>query len=207
MQRMALCFFILLFFGSCTPKIFQGLASSGIKRIEKSDLHPFVVDTVLMYNIKIDHGNTYFIGILLIKPVGNHAIRTLFTSTSGLTIFDFELSESAFTVNYCFPPLQEQRILNMFKKDFRALFSCHLPQSVEAEVYEKELAPVGYKIKTADGKAYFLTQDRQLKKIEMPAFITSLKIDYQTYKNNRPERILIAHPSLKFTMQLEKMEQ
>jgi len=207
MQKTALYFFILLFFGSCAPKIFEGLDSSGKKWIEKSDLYPLTVDTILMYNMKIYRKDGVFSGILLIKPIKNHSIRTLFTSTSGMTIFDFELNETAFKVNYCLPPLMEKRVFNLLRKDFRALFSCHLPEEIEAEVYEKESVPVAYKIKTTDGKAYFLIQDKQLKKVEMPAMVTSLQIDYKNYKNNLPENILIAHPSLNLSMQLDKIKQ
>ena len=200
-------FSILLILGSCTPNIFKGLNSTGEKRIEKSNLFPFVVDTTLMYNMQIHRNKTDLSGILLIKPAENHYIRTSLTSIFGITVFDFEFNETEFKVNRCIEPLQKKRILNMFRKDFRALFSYHLPQITEANVYEKEQIPVGYKIKTSDGKAYFLIQDQQLKKIEMPAFITSFQIDFQNYKNNIPERILISHPCLKLKMQLEQIEE
>jgi len=207
MQRMGLYFFILLFFGSCTPKIFVGLDSSGKKRIQKSDLYPLIVDTTLMYNMVIRHQGIDLSGILLIKPVDEHSVRMLFTSDFGLTIFDFELNETEFKIDDCFPPLQEKRILDLFRRDFRALFSYHFPEEIEAEVYEKELVPTAYKIKTTDGTAYFLVQDKQLKKIEMPAAISSLQIDYQNYKNNLPESIFIMHPRLKLNMQLERVTQ
>ena len=207
MQKTLIYFFILLLFSSCTPEILKGLDSSGKKWIEKADLHPFVVDTTLMYNMKIRNKYNDISGILLIKPVDNHSVRTLFTSDFGMTIFDFEFNETEFNINQCIPPLQEKRILNLLKKDFRALFSYHLPQAIEAEVYEKEQMPVVYKIKTTDGKAYFLTQEKQLKKIEMPATITSLQIDYKVYNNNLPESILISHPGLKLNIQLERFKQ
>jgi len=206
MKKIGIYFLILFFFGSCTPQIFNGLDSSGKKRIDKSDLFPFVVDTVLMYNMQIQHKETDFSGILLIKPVENHSIRMIFTSVFGLTVFDFEFNETVFKVNRTIEQLQDKKILNLFKKDFRALFSYHLPKEFEAKVYKKEQTPVGYKVKTPDGKAYFLTNEKQLKRIEMPAMITSLKIDYLSYKNNLPERILISHPKLKLNMQLERVE-
>ena len=196
----------LLFFVSCTPAIFKGLDLTGEKRIEKSDLFPFVVDTTLMYDMQIHYKKNDFSGILLIKPVENHSVRMILTSVFGMTIFDFELNETEFKINRCIKPMQKKRILNLFRKDFRALFSYQLPQVIDATVYEKEQAPVGYKIKTSAGKSYYSIQNNQLKKLEMPAFITSLKIDFQNYKNNLPERILISHPSLKLNMQLEKTE-
>ena len=206
MKKIGIYFLILFFFGSCTPQVFKGLESSGKKRIDKSDLFPFVVDTTLMYNMQIQYKEADFSGILLIKPVEDHSIRMIFTSVFGLTVFDFEFNETEFKVNRSIEQLQKKKILNLFKNDFRALFSYHLPQAFEAKVYEKEQTPVGYKIKTSDGKAYFLTHEKQLKRIEMPATMTSLKIDFQSYKNNLPERILISHPGLKLNMQLERVE-
>ena len=206
-MKMTLVYFsILLFFGSCTPGIFKGLDPAGKKRIEKTDLFPFVVDTTLMYDMQIHYKKNDFSGILLIKPVENNSIRMALTSVFGMTIFDFELNEKEFRVNRCFQPMQKKMILNLFRKDFRALFSYQLPQVIDAKVYEKEQAPVGYKINTSDGKTYYLIQNSQLKKIEMPAFITSLKIDFQNYKNNLPGRVIIKHPSLKLNMQLEQIE-
>ena len=196
----------LLFFVSCTPAVFKGLDSMGEKRIEKSDLFPFVVDTTLMYDMQIHYKKNDFSGILLIKPGENHSVRMILTSVFGMTIFDFELNETVFKVNRCIKPMQKKRIFNLFRKDFRALFSYQLPQVIDATVYEKEQDTVGYKIKTSAGKAYYSIQNNQLKKIEMPAFITSLQIDFQNYNNNLPERILISHPSLKLNMQLEKTE-
>jgi hypothetical protein len=207
MKRTVVYFFILLFFGSCTPKIFKGLDSSGKKQIEKSDLYLFVVDTTLMYNMQIHHKKNNFSGILLIRPIENHSIRTLFTSIFGITIFDFEFNETEFKVNRCIEQLQKKKILTLFKKDFRALFSCHLPETLKSKVYEKEQTPVGYKVKTTDGKAYFLINEKQLEKMEMPAIITSLQIDYQNYNDNLPKRILISHPGLKLNMQLDQIEQ
>jgi len=205
MKKIFIYFLILFFFCNCTPKIFKGLEASDKKRIDKSELFPFVVDTTLMYNMQIQHKESDFSGILLIKSVENQSVRMIFTSVFGLTVFDFEFNETEFKVNNCIEILQKKKILNLFKKDFRALFSYHLPKSFEAKVYTKEQTPVGYKIKTLDGKAYFLTHERQLKKIEMPAIITSLNIDYQDYKDNLPEHILISHPGLKFNMQLERI--
>jgi hypothetical protein len=207
MKKALIYILILPFFYSCTPEIFKGLDSAGKRRIEKSDLYPFIVDTTFMYNMQIHYKKNDFSGILLIKPAANHSIRMLFTSGFGLTIFDFEFNETEFNVNRCFESLQKKKVLNLFKKDFRALFSYHLPKEMEATVYEKEQMPVGYKIKTLDGKAYYLIQEKQLKKIEMPAIITSLKIDYHDYKNNIPKHILILHQTLKLNMQLELIEQ
>ena len=207
MKKTFIYFFILFFFGSCTPQIFKGLELSGKKRIDKVDLFPFVVDTTLMYDMQIHYKETVLSGILLIKPVENHSVRTLFTSVFGLTVFDFEFNETEFKVNHCIEILQKKKILNLFRKDFRALFSYHLPDEFESEIYKKEQTLVGYKIKTPDGTAYFLTHERQLKRIEMPSMVTLLKIDYQNYKNNLPERILMSHPGLRLNMQLEQIEQ
>ena len=154
MKNAYLYFLVLFFFGSCTPQVFRDLESSGKKQINKADLFPFVVDTTLMYNMQIQHKGTDISGILFIKPVENHSIHMVFTSIFGLTVFDFELNETEFKVNRCLEVLQEKRILNLFKKDFRALFSYHLPKAFEAEVYEKEQIPVGYKVKTLDVKGY-----------------------------------------------------
>ena len=207
MKKTLIYFFILLLSSSCTHKIFNGFDSSGKKFMVKSDLFPLVVDTTLMYNMEISHKKVDHSGLLLVKPTENQSIRMLFTSFSGLTIFDFEFNEKEFNVIRCLDVLQKKKILDLFKKDFRALFSYNLPMEFEANVYIKDESQLGYKVKTQDGKAYFITHEMQLKKIEMPTFATSLQIDYKDYINNLPKNILITHPSLKLSIQLEQIEQ
>jgi hypothetical protein len=183
------------------------LELSDKKKIEKSDLFPFVVDTTQNFQMKIQYKENDFSGRLLMKPTEDKSLHIMFVSDFGITVFDFELSETDFKLNRIIEPLQKKQVLNLFEKDFRALFSYHFSKEMEAKVYRKEPHTIAYKLKTQDGKAYYLTQENQLKRIEMPGIITALQIDFQKYKNNFPEGILIVHPRLKLSMQLERVEQ
>ena len=207
MKKTLIYFLILLFSSSCTPKIFNGFDSSGKKWMVKSDLFPLVIDTTLIYDMEISHKKVDHSGLLLVKPIENQSIRMLFTSLSGLTIFDFEFNETEFKVIRCLDVLQKKKILDLFRKDFQALFSYNLPREFEAKVYKKDRSQFGYKVKTQNGKAYFLTHEMHLKRIEMPSFATSLYIDYKDYINNLPKSMFISHPSIKLSMRLEQIDQ
>jgi len=97
----------------------------------------------------------------------------------------------------------------LFEKDFRTLFLYNVPPQFDAKVYQGKEATTGYKIKTKDGKGYFLTNtaEKQLQKAEMPGYIKRLKLDYLNYNNGFPGQIVMYHPKIKLRMQLDKIEQ
>ncbi len=201
----------LLFFAACSPKIFSGLESAGTKKsISKQELYPVfnAGDSIRIFNMQIDYKEHNFSGLLIVKPDENGFTRAVFTTLFGMTVFDFTFNEAEFIVNRCIEQMQKKMVLNLLKKDFRTLFLYNVPLVFDAKIYQGKEATVGYKIKTKDGKGYFLTNttDKQLQKVEMPGCITLLCLDYQNYSNAFPEHIRMLHPKIKLSMQLDRIE-
>jgi len=208
----AISLFLILSFTSCSPKFFSGMESTGTKKnISKQELYPvFKAEApIRMFNMQIDYKETNLTGLLIVKPEGANSTRTIFTTLFGMTVFDFEFSETDFKVNRIMEQMNKKMVLNLLKKDLRTLFLYNIPLHFDAKVYQGKEATVGYKIKTKDGKGYFLTNtaEKQLKKVEMPGCITRLNLDYQNYNNGFPEQIVMYHPKIKLRMQLERIEQ
>ena len=204
-------FFLPFFVIGCSPKMFSGLESAGTKKnISKQELYPVfkAADSVRMFNMQIDYKETNLTGLLIVKPESDNSFRAIFTTLFGMTVFDFEFSETEFKVNRIMEQMNKKMVLNLLKKDFRTLFLYNIPLSFNAKTYQGKDAVIGYKIKTKDGKGYFLTNtaEKQLQKVEMPGCITLLRLDYQNYNNSFPEQIIMHHPKIKLSMQLDKIE-
>ncbi len=207
----AILFFFIFFLTGCSPKFFSGMESAGTKKnISKQALYPVfrTKDTVRIFNMQIDYKETNLTGLLIVKPEGDNAQRAIFTTLFGMTVFDFEFSETDFKVNRIMEQMNKKTVLNLLKKDLKTLFLYNIPSSFDAKVYQGK-ATTGYKIKTTDGKGYFLTNtdNKQLQKVEMPGCITLLNLDYLNYNNGFPEQIVMSHPKIKLRMQLERIEQ
>jgi hypothetical protein len=210
MKRKIAYFLILICLSSCSPKIFKGMKPEGKAGITKEVLYPIFhsEDTRSLFNMQINFKENNFTGLLIVKPEKD-AMRAVFTSVFGLTVFDFEFNETEFKINRCIDLLNKEMILNLFKKDFRALFLYNISSDnpFKAKVYASENQKA-YSIKTLDGRAYFLTntKDKQIQKLEMPAFIARMTINYQNYNENFPGQIKIVHPKIGLEMILDKIE-
>ncbi len=204
--------FLTFFLIGCSPKFFSGMESAGTKKnISKQALYPVFTakDTVRMFNMQIDYKEMNLTGLLIVKSEGENAQRAVFSTLFGMTVFDFEFNETYFKVNRIMEQMNKKTVLNLLKKDLKTLFLYNISSYFDAKVYQGKEAIVGYKIKTTDGKGYFLTNtaDKQLQKIEMPGCITLLNLDYRNYNNDFPEQIVMYHPKIKLRMQLDRIEQ
>ncbi len=206
-------FFSLAFsLAGCSPEFFSGMEKTGTKEnISRQELYPVfnAGDSVRMFNMQIDYKETNLTGLLIVKPEGENTQRAIFTTLFGMTVFDFEFNETEFKVNRIMEQMDKKTVLNLLKKDLRTLFLYNVPLRFDAELYQGKEASTGYRIKTKDGKGYFLTNvaEKKLQKVEMPGCITQLTLDYQNYSNGFPEKIWMSHPKIKLRMLLERIEQ
>jgi hypothetical protein len=60
-------------------------------------------------------------GIVIIKRIGNDVHRVVFTTEFGNRLFDFEISQDHFKVNYILEDLDRKIILKVLEQDFRLL--------------------------------------------------------------------------------------
>lgn len=60
-------------------------------------------------------------GILIVKKLGEHHHRVVFTTEMGNKIFDLSFFKKSFKVNYVLPNMDKGKIVRLLGKDFRAL--------------------------------------------------------------------------------------
>jgi hypothetical protein len=205
-------FFLFVFslFAGCSPRIFKGMENTGKKQISKQELYPVFSDrdSVRVFNMEISYKENSFSGLLVVKPENENSLRAIFTTYFGVTVFDFEFSDTEFKVNRCMEQMNKKVILGLMEKDFRTLFLYNVPPVTEAKIYKGEGTLKGYKIKTEDGKGYFITDTdkKELHKVEIPGSIKRLCLEYQDYENNFPRHIWLCHPKIKLSMKLDKIK-
>ena len=74
-----------------------------------------------VYKAKIDAFNKSFGGLFIVKKLGERHHRIAFTTEIGNTIFDFTFKGNDFKVNRVLKELDKKVLLNILKRDFKAL--------------------------------------------------------------------------------------
>ncbi len=85
--------------------------------------NPYFSDVSIdyVYKAKIKVYSKSFSGIFIVKKLGKHNHRVVFTTEMGSKIFDFSFYNDEFKVNYVLEELNKKILLNILEKDFRVL--------------------------------------------------------------------------------------
>ena len=78
-------------------------------------------ETDYLYRTQIEIYGNNLSGILIIKKISDDIHRVAMTTDFGNKMLDFEISETAFKINYLIPDLDRKVVKNILEKDFRAL--------------------------------------------------------------------------------------
>ncbi len=74
-----------------------------------------------VYKANIDVYDNHFSGIFIVKKIGEANHRIVFTTEIGNKIFDFSFLDDTFKVNYIIEDINKAILINILKKDFKAL--------------------------------------------------------------------------------------
>lgn len=164
---------------------------------KKDIVNPYFSDKTkdYVYKAKIDVYKKSFGGIFIIKKIEENYHRIVFTTEMGNKIFDFSFEGNNFKVNYILDQIDKKILINILKKDFKALieekpfvlntFSKDNNTIIETEFYNK--------------KHYYYSTDQELKKI-VRISNRKEKVEYlfSRIENNIAKHIKIAHKNIKF---------
>lgn len=204
-------FFIpcLLYFGfaSCNN------AYKNLKPIEPASLESKTFSSIfknqekgIVFNSEFQYKSYFMSGLMVIKKIEPQHFRVVFTAKAGTKVLDFELTPSDFKVNYSIAILKRKIFLKLLEKDMRLI--CDEWTGVPIELKNLEDTKTIYRHKTKGGWRYlFFEKDSdQLNKIERG---TKRKkkviVNLEDYKEEFPESITFAHPSIDLTMKLERL--
>jgi len=153
-----------------------------------------------VYKANIDVYDNNFSGIFIVKKIEESNHRIVFTTEMGNKIFDFSFVNNTFRVNFILEDMNKAILINILKKDFRALIQEKLPI---IKSYSTQKDTLVYET-TLDNKTYFYFKTQQLDKIirvgngkEKVAFL------FSEINDTIANRIQILHSNIKLNINLK----
>lgn len=147
-----------------------------------------------------------FGGIFIAKKINDTVYRAAFTTEFGNKLFDFEVTDNSFKVNYILEELDKKIIVNTLKRDFMLLLKKN--HEVGAQ-YEDGLNTV---YKANDGKRFnylFINKasGRLLKLVNATKFKEKTIISYISESDKLAKNIVIDHKNIKLKIELNYLQE
>ncbi len=152
-----------------------------------------------VYKCQMDIYKNHVSGIIIIKKISETVHRVVMTTDFGNKMFDFEISDNDFKLNYVLPDLDKKMVINFLKNDFQELLR---QKYILTERFENNESIID--ISKDENKTYYLfydnTPDLFLKKIiltknnqekinfifeaKSPTFADKIEIQHKDFKIN-----------------------
>jgi hypothetical protein len=168
---------------------------------------PYFLDTKTDYVYKA-HISIYgkgFGGIFIAKKINDTLYRAAFTTEFGNKLFDFEITDDSFKVNYILEELDRKIIVNMLKRDFMLLLK---KNHTVAQQYE-DAENVVYK-SDHDKRYNYLFIDKSSRRLSRLVNATGSKekiiISYNTESDILAKNIVIDHKNIKLKIELTYLQ-
>lgn len=200
-MRYLLSSFCLLFIacGSYSKKHNFQINTTSINSIHNPYFSNETKDYV--YNATIDVYDNNFSGIFIVKKLGEANHRIVFTTKMGNKIFDFSFLDDTFKVNFIIEDMNKAILINILKKDFKALVQEKIPVIKSYSLQDTLIYET-----TLSNKKHFYFKTQQLDKI------TSVKngkekgaILFSEIKNTNANQIKILHSNIKLKINLKSI--
>lgn len=207
MRRSQILFLIIssFLFGSCAVKTVEGFEQK--QPVVKNYTVPYFSDpkTDYVYKAHISIYGKDFGGIFIAKKINDTLYRTAFTTEFGNKLFDFEITDNSFKVNYILEELDRKIIINTLKRDFMLLLKRN------HEVKEEYVSPEGTVYKCDAGKRsnyLFLdkTTGRLYKLVNATKQKEKILISYTAESDILANKIIIDHKSINLKIELNYLQ-
>jgi hypothetical protein len=161
--------------------------------------------TDYVYKAHISIYGKDFGGIFIAKKINDTLYRAAFTTEFGNKLFDFEITDTSFKVNYILDELNRKIILNTLKRDFMLLLKKH--HSI-VQQYEKENSIV-YKSKARKRYNYLFFEKASgtpFKLVNATKSKEKIVIDYSNESYTLARKIVIDHKTIKLKIELNYIQ-
>lgn len=197
-------FFILL--TSCAVKTIDGFKQKDqtVKNYAPSYFSDPEKDYVYKANVSA-YGRD-FGGIFIAKKVNDTLYRAAFTTEFGNKLFDFEVSDNSFKVNYILDELNKGIIVNTLKHDFMLLLKKKHKVDGQFEDGQKTV----YRAKDGDRYNYLFTDKvtgRLSRLVNATKFKEKTIFTYLPQNNKLAKNIIIEHKNINLTIELNYLDQ
>lgn len=203
MRFLLTSFFALLLF-SCKSYEIKGVTKKESQEAVYKNNYFSNPETDYVYKARIEVYGNQLSGIFIAKKISDTVHRVVFTTEFGNTLFDFEMGEDSFKVNYILEDLNRKIIVNTLKKDFQLLLkSNHKAQ----EVFENDEFII-YKSKDNNRYNYFFESKKDNKLIKLlHTSKTKEKVTFEFGSKSSifAENITITHQNIKLKIELNQI--
>jgi hypothetical protein len=205
MKSLLLSSFLTIILFSCTPGHYSRLESISVPASKKG-LKPVFGDhfNSFLFKTNISIYGKDFSGLLVTKQMQPADYRVIFTTELGMKLFDFEFTDTAFTLHYCVPQFNRPALLKTIQQDIEILFMNHLDSAKVQYLTDKQKAYTIGKITSGKfSNYYFLDSKEQLVKIEhAKGRVKKTTFALDNYVEDIPGHILIQHHNIKLKIEL-----
>ena len=145
-------------------------------------------------------------GIFIAKKINDNTHRVVFTTEFGNKLFDFEISETDFKVNFILEELDRKMVVNTLVADFRLLLRSHYVISEQFENTENTVFMALDK-----NKFNYLFVSKSTNKLSKIVHSSERKeivnLFYSSENNIFAEKIVIQHQNIKLKIELNYFNQ
>jgi hypothetical protein len=198
---------IVLFFASCSSvNVVKDYESVSIEKqfFQNTYFNNSEIDYVYKANISV-YGNN-LTGIFIAKKIDRTTHRVVFTTEFGNKLFDIEISETEFKINYIVDELNKKILINTLKTDFRLLFKTDF---LVSEQYQNNTYKV---IKSIDNNnfnyLFYTTSNNKLDKIiHTTKTKEKISISFSSENNIFAQNIIVQHYNIPMKIEFNNLKQ
>jgi len=203
MKNLLLSSFLAVFITACSvghyKKLISTTGTTTLKPIFGDHFNSFLFKT----NISI-YGKD-FSGLLVTKQLKPADYRVIFTTELGMKLFDFEFTDSAFTVQYCVPQFNRPALLKTIQEDIEILLMNKLKTLPLPQFTDNANKYLVFKQTEGKFSNYYFTDknSQQLLKIEhAKGQLKKTTFVLNNYSEDIPGMIQIQHHNIKLKIEL-----
>lgn len=173
------------------------LVSKQVESIENKYFSNLETDYIYKAQISVYDNNLS--GIFIAKRINPTTHRVALTTDFGNTLFDFEIAENSFKVNYVIPDLNNPFIKSTLKKDFRLLLKNNFK-------IDNQLKTKDYDVYKSKKEFIFVNQNNSIQKITTSSGSKEKRTIVFDAKNTTfAENITITHYNIPLEIKLSQI--
>lgn len=204
MRNLILSSFLLCaLFTSCSKDLFKSSISESAILQPHDIVKPISNDTTVIYKTAVNAYGRYLSGLLIIKSFANDDYRMVFTTETGMKLFDFEFKQDKFLVHYCMEMLNKKPVVNLLRDDFSLMLTRGF---IGKEAKQITQEGVDYHFLKSDNELWFVSpvgDNIKYIKSTSPKGNDKLVIEYIYTDSTLPAQIKLVHKNLNLDMKLD----
>ncbi|RSK41387.1 hypothetical protein [Mangrovimonas spongiae] len=155
-----------------------------------------------IYKANISAYGKSFSGLFIVKKIEKNQHRVAFTTEMGNKIFDFTITDNAFSVNYILDDLNRKLLLNVLKQDFTTL----VKENVDISgVFVKDNASF-FETQILDKPHYYVTKNNSLSQIvSVKNGKAKTVFSFSKINDNIANKITITHHNITLKINLKSI--